>query len=1707
MSVPTEPTARAEVSAPGWYPDPLGHFPYRYWDGRTWSARAAWGGQVYEDLAMSGPAPEEVPHLEYLQAYLHGAIDRGVVRARDVQGLLDEVAAWERLPHLDAPAPWTRADAPAPSAPTPEPQQVALATQAPEPAPQAYVPARPTPAPTPPATAAGPSPARTWWRDTVRSVSADLAVHWFADLGALLLFVGIFGFVVFAFADVQVGLRPVAEALIPIALFGMGSVLRRRGTPAVGRVLQLAGGALLPVVLIAAFADGAAVPPDPSDAALSIVLTLTLLGVAAVYGLVTRRSPTSPLRFLIAPAVWLAVAAAALPLGREVPSGSDLVSPTAAQWSLVLVAIAATAVLSARRPREPWAHASLVASWPGLVIATVVTTTAAGVEGWPPVPLVVGAAAAVLTLEVLAQRWVIATTSVQTALGLVTAVLVARTWAPGWVTASVSVLAMLAAERRRRTTPDSVGTALVALGLAAWLVMLGWLGSSPWALVAASTLWWVWAVAMRRRAEQRWQSLETLAMWAMPVGAVSGVVAATSVPIAQLTLGALVALTAITLRLRPRWIDVHWAAWVPAFAAAGTTWLVATWPPTDLSAHLAAACMVIGFAAAPRHAVLRWWGTAVATTVLVGGLWVRLEGSGTTLALVACGSGVALVALGEARRRTIGGHLSAMGLLAAGASPWIAGLFTTGSQRATLPEVVTLSGLTLALTLVAAIEERRGSALGELTERVVDRVGSVLHATAGRHTVLVLRRLTLLVALPTAAITAVGWVDRTRWLASDSAWLGVVAVALMTAASLGARWVEPRHRPGAVLLALDATAVSVLAAPLAALAPGPRLATLLLLAAQPLLSGPRVRRAASVWIAWAAAALAVPATADLLGASAAWSGVSMLVAGGAAVVVTLVLRRRGRTLAVAPLSLGAVSATIGFGVTAAQGPTHAGWACLLAAVLVAAVAMLCAAPWASLGAWALGAGSVALLAPWDVAQLPWMWVPVTALLAAVATALQPRSADTSWTRRWDLPALTVAGGIAVLALGAAPGVGTDATVATWCGLGVVAIAVGLQRRWPVVGVLGAAVAVLGTAAAGPEWLAASLLAVTVAAAVATPRTRGATRTTAQLAAPIAASGSWLSTLVWLDRGLSWSCVLSAVAASSAVAGAGALALADEARRTRTTWLQVTVPALVLQGGALAVWSSQAGWPEPTGWWMTAAALVSAVGLGISARPTGWAWLRHAATGVALIAVCLLAVTTAPTATQASLALSFGALLGTAVWLVLGLVQRAGAWRAPVAVASGVLLGAGILLSRTDTGGAAVVALAVTAAAAFAVAASVPRGTTRAVAQTATALALLGAWHDVIVWREVPSPWWVAASAWAGGIGLLCGAAWWRLRRAGPDWVLTVVGSSAVLLVAATTARWAVTPSSDTTGFAVSAGFAMCAVAAAITTSPTRRMWWRVLSTVSAWWAAGVLVDTLALSDRQMVTLCATAALLATAAVVVAARTDRLTGWIPPLEVSALVGTALVWILVDLRSPTPVAVALLLTGIEMAAVGAARRVRPLLLAAPWVILAAWGVLSISALEGEPVWLTVPMGATVLITVGLERSMRRREGRELSPRHWALLEYLGIAVMAATPLLEAASTEVLRAVVATAIGVLVAGWGVLTRVRHRLAAGLVVVALSLLVLVVVPMVDVGRRLQGAEIWLALAGIGVVSIVLATLLERGRRVATQSWQRLHELTGDWQ
>jgi Protein of unknown function (DUF2510) len=58
-------TAPAARSLPGWYPDPFGRFPTRWWDGEAWTAYAA-DGEVRWDatsLRQEPPRPATPPGL------------------------------------------------------------------------------------------------------------------------------------------------------------------------------------------------------------------------------------------------------------------------------------------------------------------------------------------------------------------------------------------------------------------------------------------------------------------------------------------------------------------------------------------------------------------------------------------------------------------------------------------------------------------------------------------------------------------------------------------------------------------------------------------------------------------------------------------------------------------------------------------------------------------------------------------------------------------------------------------------------------------------------------------------------------------------------------------------------------------------------------------------------------------------------------------------------------------------------------------------------------------------------------------------------------------------------------------------------------------------------------------------------------------------------------------------------------------------------------------------------------------------------------------------------------------------------------------------------------------------------------------------------------------------------------------------------------
>jgi hypothetical protein len=241
-------------------------------------------------------------------------------------------------------------------------------------------------------------------------------------------------------------------------------------------------------------------------------------------------------------------------------------------------------------------------------------------------------------------------------------------------------------------------------------------------------------------------------------------------------------------------------------------------------------------------------------------------------------------------------------------------------------------------------------------------------------------------------------------------------------------------------------------------------------------------------------------------------------------------------------------------------------------------------------------------------------------------------------------------------------------------------------------------------------------------------------------------------------------------------------------------------------------------------------------------------------------------------------------------------------------------------------------------------------------------------------------------------------------------------------------------------------------------------------------------------------------------------------WLRPLVVlgagSALwsIGTATL----ALTSPVPTIAfdgPLLLVGplvavaLQCAATGVALRQFWLQALAAPVLCVAWIVFADAALGSDPQWATVPIGLTILVVVGLWRGDRRRRGERLDVLEVVVPEMVGIAFLVGAFFVEAVTHALWQAVVVAVLGVAVTVWGVLTRVRRRLVAGGVAVGAGLLVLLAVPLVRLLPSWEGAGLWVLIAGLGLVAVVAASLVERGKAVTRKGVARFGTLTAGWE
>ncbi|MBU6316981.1 MAG: hypothetical protein KGR47_10770, partial [Acidobacteria bacterium] len=611
---------------------------------------------------------------------------------------------------------------------------------------------------------------------------------------------------------------------------------------------------------------------------------------------------------------------------------------------------------------------------------------------------------------------------------------------------------------------------------------------------------------------------------------------------------------------------------------------------------------------------------------------------------------------------------------------------------------------------------------------------------------------------------------------------------------------------------------------------------------------------------------------------------------------------------------------------------------------------------------------------------------------------------------------------------------------------------------------------------------------------------------------------------------------------------------DRARHGRADWRQgfrsvslrapgVLGAAAFVAGGFVGA-SGESG--QVVGWLaLAAAAVMLALAL---LRPLGL--LSFATHTLSTMALCLL-VPWGPFRHPWSLVLWAAALLGVA-WLVRSPKEAPPAtrWDLPAfVVAHGALLAA---LMGTVPHGSVAVTFGLASAVLFTVAlvTSLPLWAVAAamlalvaaadVGMGMLALALLV--EGVLVTAVAllrPSRWRVQMLAVGA---LLCGAAWlafidWLSWSTVTVLVVTAPLAAAIALAACTGIRvkrlpfdllavWAALGAGGSVaasallpritethrlagGVAVAASLAALGLAAGLVAD---RLGGALRWVAAAGWSASLsaLIWALDLSPAWVAVLGSVLGFCVCLGLLVLQAKRPLSPWVRPAVVVALCSQAWAVAALGFEPSNRVGVTMLvlmLLAAEVAAAAVFLGRHELLLASPVLACAAWFVFVRSALDAAPLWFTVPAGVTLLVDVGIIRWILRERRGAATSIGIAVLEYVGMAFVVGGFMVRTLGGELVFGLLAIVAGVALLGWGAATKVRRRAGFGAGSVVVAALLMVGVPLTAVITTWRGPMLWLAVAGLGALAILVAALVEQGRRTARRLIEALEEATLDWE
>ena len=1424
-----------------------------------------------------------------------------------------------------------------------------------------------------------PGPVAKWLDRTWESVRSDLAVHGLAYLGVLLFFVGAFGLVAFAFGDVQPGLRPFAEVVIAAVPFLAASLLLRRGAVVVGRALEIAGGLLLPLMIVTSFLDGVAFPPDATGPVLVVSLASACLGLAVGYALWSHRHPQSALRYLVAPMAWVTVAMACLGLGRAVPSGEAVAVPGSAQMAATIVSLAATVLWARRSPQAQLAQPTCVAAVPGLfVFALLAALTWVREADTSALAIGVAGLGGLLTLELLAAPEPPADRLPQIVVAVIEPV-----W---WGVAILGLLVPLDTEWACAVGAlgylailEFAGQAkrpgwAVALPGIAMLALTATTLNQPWVTAGVLALTSIWAL-VRRRAPFNVPGAQRgldVAAALLPVGSLMAFADAWAVGPALFAGSGLVLLTAIaTHRTEDGYWLRTWRGWMILETIAAAGWTASQWTSeagatvTGQWTLVAAVALLAGAAVVgPLSRDARPW----ASSAFGAWAWVLAceyagfpDGlRGLTLATV----GLALVVAAHLGRNRSSAGMGSLGL--AGHTLGLATIVLAGSSWVL---AAALALFTAACAVTAFADAYGRSPVGSLVATVDPSAAYVAPVL-------------MTLGLPVTAIAVL----HASSPGSEMRWAPLVLPSLAVAMAGGVR-VELPIRIAQVFVwvsfALPLLTLAALTEPADAIP-----ALLGLVAVVALLPGDR-RWRGMVWVAWAGIApltglVAAQALPTFASEAYRWqAAVTLCVVGSAQLLGAAAGDVRGGPRAprwrpgdpaLTPVAfLGAAEVALGVALTMPWVPDQTTGLVLLAvAVALLATALLAQA--GLLGGVAVALAWLATLVLLNPDPLPpVLGAAIAAALLGVAQLVRPRLSERQWWSRWDAPlalmAVPIAGSAALTSIGTVDEPITSALV------GSLALAAAVQlRRIPwaagVLSVVGVLLVLSGADAGGPWWFAGALVLLAAGLTGAAARTDGPAELALQLSGAVTAVLAWSAIVRAADWSLVTAADVSAVGAGVVTLG---LAVGAWSRRVGRWWAVVWggTAAAVVAAMATGCWA-QVGDLEPTGPLVVGLALITGAFL-VSARPLDVPWLRVLGSLgiVATLLTALHVLTTTPTQQVLTL-VTVSAACGIATLLTTADTRR-------TTIEVGVLTATaaiGIALQPDYAPNLLIAALAVSSLQAASVGSALRNLTIQALSPVLACAAWLVFAAESL--NGDNAQWWADVSAVGAGVvtlGLAVGA--WS-RRVGRWWAVVWGGTAAAVVAAMATGCWAQVGDLEPTGPLV-VGLALITGAFLVSARPLDVPWLRVLGSLgivaTLLTALHVLTTT---PTQQVLTLVTVSAACGIATLLTTADTRRTT-----IEVGVLTATAAIGIALQPDyAPNLLIAALAVSSLQAASVGSALRNLTIQALSPVLACAAWLVFAAESLNGDNAqwWADVSAVGAGVVTLGLAvGAWSRRVGR--------------------------------------------------------------------------------------------------------------------------------